>query len=670
MENYYSVCPRNCFGSCRLRVQVEDGRVVRVAPGGAAPGRMICAKGSCYPRYLSSPDRLLRPLIRVGERGTGDFAPISWDHALQEITRRLTELKAGGGPESMLRLEGSGTLGIAHHAQEHFWSAFGGCSVTYGDLCDPAAQEVLRLCLGSVKMNAPQDIENASLIVLWGKNPRATHPQIMPSLQKALQNGARMVTIDPRRSESASGSALCIQPLPGTDAMLAYLLARKLLDEDLVDWDFVGRHVHDAGGYIGELRDSVDVDRSARNAGVPLSQIDDFMNLMRESRDIAILCGSGLQRYANGGRTIHAILGFAVLLGALGRPGRGFYYNDKQAPELRWPYESSCSGGVRHACAHIGSLGMPFPNKQRIKGAWVSRTNPLVSYPDRNGVEAFLRGLAFVVVTDIFMTETAKYADIVLPGASLFEYADIVRGYGHSYIQYQAPIVEPMGDSASDLEITRRLMRAFGYPLGPLARSDGEILQRVLDASGIPASLEELARHPYLFPGYQEIAFSDGVFGTPSGKIELLPRKMEEKWGFLPRPGLPEQVEGVGDHGSLQLISSHSGRRINSQFSGIPELELSPVLSVHPDDAASRGIVGGKQVEISNAFGSLCCPVQVTPEIRPGVVHVVFGTWDEASGVTVNRLTGGGPTDLGYGTAFHGSRVFLRPLHTDGSRPQ
>jgi anaerobic selenocysteine-containing dehydrogenase len=255
----------------------------------------------------------------------------------------------------------------------------------------------------------------------------------------------------------------------------------------------------------------------------------------------------------------------------------------------------------------------------------------------------------------LYPTETVKWADVVLPAASFVEYDDLIRGYGHPYIQYQPRILEPIGETLPDMELTRRLMKAFGFDPGPLSLNDRDILQKVLDISGIPRPIEDLSREPYLFPEYDEVAFSDGVFETPSGKIELLSRHLPNIFEAGP--------DKTGEKGfPWILLSSHSDKGINSQFSFTPCLGIDPVLSINEEEAEDAGLEDGDRVEVWNERGNVRCTVKKTDSIRPGVLHLFFGAWDEETGSTVNRLTAGGMTDIGWGTAFHNCSVSVRRL--------
>lgn len=654
MKDFFTVCPRNCFGSCRLKAQTQDGRLLKVLPGGSPAGDVLCRRADRFPDYVHNPRRLRRPLIRSGRRGNGEFRSCSWDEVLGVIHDKLSGLKASFGPRSILLLEGSGNLGLARQSQWHFWEAFGGCTLTYGDLCDPAAQETIRLSLGSVKMNAVEELENARLIVIWGKNPFFTHPQLMPYVTKALWNGAKLVTIDPRRNESSWGSDLYLQPFPGTDGLLALGLCRLVLDKSLEDGEFLRQHVQNAEDFVRLINKKVNLEHVAMRTGITVSEMERFCDLLEETRDVSLLCGSGLQRYPNGGRTILSILSVAVLLGLIGHKDRGFYYNDKQSPELRWPFPVSMNEGNFPKTVHVGSVSKDLQKREsQVRAMWITRSNPMVSLPDRNGLEKVFSQLDFIVVSDLYPTETVKWADVVLPAASFVEYDDLVRGYGHPYIQYQKRILDPLGESLSDMDLTRRLMEIFDFNLGPMSLSDKQILQNVLDISGIPRTLENLSCEPYLFPEYDKVAFSDGIFETPSQKIELLSPELPDVFETDPEETGEKEFPWI-------LFSSHSDKSVNSQFSFLTGLKIAPVLSINEKEATEAGLQDNDRVEVWNDRGSIHCIIKKTDSIRQGTLHVFFGTWDEETGSTVNRLTAGGMTDIGWGTAFHNCRVAIR----------
>jgi len=497
MPIFTSACPRNCYGTCSLRVQVTDGRVtgLEAHPGNLATPAGPCLKGLSY--LEADPQRLLRPHRR---RADGGFAPVSWDEALDLMAERLLDLRRRLGPRSVFYYAGSGSKGLLNGAGMAFWRLFGGCTTSYGDLCWPAGLEATRLTLGDNRHNAPWDLANARMIVFWGKNPAATNQHQMLFLEQALERGARCVVIDPRRTETAERAHLLVQPRPGSDGALALGLAHLIIAQGLTDPAFIRDHVL---GFEAFARCAAawTPERTAAVTGVACEHLRALARDLGTLRPVTICAGFGMQRYSNGGQTLRALMALLAITGNLGRPGAGWVYANLQT-DLFGPVKDplACYPApdplVRCsvAAARLGR-DMAAQDGPPLQAAWVERGNPLTQNPDTARVREAFRALAFRVVVDSRLTDTALEADLVLPAKSLFEQTDVIGAYWHPYIQIRQKVVEPPPEVKPETEIYWLLARRMGLPTETLVAPGDEAVERCGPSRGSPWSACGKGRH-------------------------------------------------------------------------------------------------------------------------------------------------------------------------------
>jgi anaerobic selenocysteine-containing dehydrogenase len=665
---FTTACPRNCYSTCGFRVEVEDGRVrsVETHPGNRATGQGVCLKGLSYVERAVSPLRITRPLLRR----RGDFQPIGWDEALDLLAARFSKIRAEHGPQSILYYAGSGTKGLLNGIGMAFWRLFGGCTTTYGDLCWPAGLEATRLTLGENKHNAPWDLEHARLIVFWGKNPAETNVHQMDHLARAIARGARVVVVDPRRTETAERAELLLQPLPGTDGALALALAHELITHGWIDRPFIEAHVQGFEAFAA-LAEVWTPERGETVCGISAASIRELAALMGSLRPFTLCAGFGMQRYTNSGQTMRALLALPVLTGQIGISGGGWSYANLQTQifgPLKDPldfYPPERPDGVVRVGVSTARLGrdMLALKDPPLRAAWVERGNPIPQNPETPAVLAAFKGLEFRVVIEEFMTDTAREADLVLPAKNLFEQTDVIGAYWHPYLQLRQKVLEPPPEVKPETEIYWRLGERLGLDPAAMAAHlvppEGEeawLRARLAPWPGL--TLERLAEAPVLAPGAEEIAFADLRFPTPSGRIELWSDEARTRWGQEELAVFRPPEEGPGQPGfgefPLRLLTPNSKNRIHSQFGFLDllkPLESAPQLSLAPDDARARGLRNGDRARVFNGRGSLILDARIDAGIRPGTVYVPNGFW-LAEGA-VNLLSCGRETDLGHGAAFH-----------------
>ena len=665
-----------------MRVHVEDGRIRKIEPHSAnraTPGG-ACLKGLSYVERVYAPDRILHPLRR---ESASEFRRISWDEALDVIAGKLAELKVGPGPQSVLYYSASGTKGLLNAVGLEFWRIYGGCTTSYGDLCWPAGLEATRLTLGENKHSAPWDIANAKLIVLWGKNAAETNIHQMTFIDQALDAGAKLVVIDPRRTQSAERAALLIQPRPGTDGALALAVAHLLIESGRIDGAFIDRQVKGFAAFAAST-EGFTPERAAEITDVPVQYIRRLAEYFGDVRPATISAGYGMQRFTNSGQTMRALLGLLAITGNIGRPGAGWVYANLQShifDEVRDPialYPPAEPDGVVRVSVSTARLGLDMMAQRDppLSMAWVERGNPVTQNPDTNTVLEAFRALEFRVVIDQFLTDTAREADIVLPAKTMFEQSDVIGAYWHAYIQLKQKVIDPPGEVKPESEIYRLLARRLGYAeaedaaIFPVTDEEVEAyLERALEPfPDLP--LDRLRQGPQLAPGDQEVAFSDFVFATPSGKIELESSEAAERWGVDSLPAYVEPAESIRRAEPdpsvypLYLLTPNTKNRIHSQFNNlamIRQFSEEPVVWIHPDDAGRRGIGEGDRVRVFNDRGELRLEACLDAGLKVGCICVTNGWWISEGG-TVNFCSAARETDMGYGAAFHEVRVEVTAL--------
>jgi anaerobic selenocysteine-containing dehydrogenase len=649
---------------------VENNRIRRILPysGNLATPEGPCIKGLSYIERTHSAERILHPLIRSS---TGKFSEISSNEALDIVSAKLGHIRENWGSQSILWYRGSGMSGLTNEIGYSFWKAFGGTTITYGNLCWPAGLEAVRLTLGSVKHNVPWDLENAKTIVIWGKNPAETNIQEISFIARAKEKGCRIIVIDPLRTTTADKAEILYCPKPGTDGALALALAKVLIDKDLIDHDFIAKNV------IGfeELKKSLHISLSeAENiTGIPAESISGLAHFIGTGSPVTILPGYGLQRHQNGGQTIRSVLLLSILSGNIGKSGSGFnyanlqsyIYDDLKEPLSYFPdYENDKPFRRTISMAMLGADMMKTIDPE-LKAVWIERGNPVLQSPDSNIVKKALSALTFKVVVEQFMTDTASIADIILPAKDMFEESDIIGSYWSPYIQFKPKVLDTPGEVMPESEIYNRLSKKLNLNISedlvPQPGNDNIevwLEKRIKGRSEI--TLAHLKESPVLAPGLQKIAYEDLKFDTPSGKIEIYSSEASMKWGISP---LPEYTGIFHSQNSekypLIFLTPNTGSRIHSQFGNlkiIKETNQRPAVSISPADAKIRHLNDGQKVRVFNENGELIIQVKISNRIMPGVAVLPNGIWFSEGG-GVNQLIAGSETDIGFGAAFHDNKV-------------
>jgi anaerobic selenocysteine-containing dehydrogenase len=667
---YRNACPRNCYGGCGLLSHVRDGRLVRVSGDsghGFSRGK-LCAKGLHYVQRVYSPDRLRYPL-RQTPRGSGHWERVSWDEALEEIARKILDLKARYGSTLPIFLSKStGNVGILHQAFDGFFGGIGHTTVTAGNLCWAAGIDARTFDFGECFNPDPEEIASARHLLIWGGNPAWTAVVQMPWIDQARENGAKVTVIDPVRTATASLADVHVTVRPGTDGALALGMARHLLKHGLWDRPFLAERVHGWEAFAEYLEAQIDPALVTRLTGVGEKQVAQLAEEYAAHRPAAIWAGMGLQRYSNGGQTMRAINALAAVTGQLGIPGGGVYFGSLQS--YRFSYH------IQSFRPPEGSQGVPGPDGRQtnrqvrithlgedlaaladppVKMAWVACSNPFSQNPDQAALEETFRNLELVVQVDHFLNRTSHFADLVLPATTLFEQWDAVASHWHRWIAINEPAIAPYGESRSDLTIATNLSETMnrlspGSSSFPTRGSALDWLRQEF-GEGLLADLG-IRDVTELRGGPRKLRMADPgtgarPFPTPSGRYELL---SAEAVAFG-HPALPEfrPPDEPSPAFPLRLVTSHSQFALHSQFQNLAPLMAAnpePRLEIHPKTAALRGIGDGDRVVVTGQVGFTTLRAALTRRVPEDVV-LCYEAWYRGSDFCINDVVPPSDTDMG-----------------------
>src|SRR5260221_3039400 len=637
-----AACPHDCPDTCAMLVTVKDGVATKIQGDPSMPftDGTLCTKVAHYLERTYSPDRLTHPLRRIGKKGKGEFRRIGWDEALDEIAERLKSL-AAEDPQTILPCSYAGTMGMVQYMSmdRRFFNRLGASQLDR-TLCSSAGKYGLKATLGGSVGMDPERFDEAKLILLWGANPVVSNLHLWSRVQEAKRRGAKVIAIDPYRSLSAEKCTRHIALLPGTDGALALGMMHVLMREGVIDRDYVQRYTvgYDAlekgvpeqhpPGLITHLR------------GIGRAEAEPLAREYGTTKPAAIRLNYGMQRHAGGGIAARTIACLPALTGAWREAAGGlvlttadFYGFDHQALE-----RPDLLAGRRPRTINHSQLGDALTAAEPpVRATIVYNNNPVAVCPDSDKVIAgFSREDLFTVVIDHFQTDTADYADIVLPATTQLEHWDVHKSYGHLYVLANNPAIAPLGEALPNSEIFRRLAARMGFDEPSFRDSDEDICRTAL---GSKFDWSELKRQ-----GWQKLAvpqrfapFAQGGFPTPSGKCEFYSAWLE-KQGIDPLPFYNPPVEAgdaaLAERYPLAFLSPPARHFLNSSFANLArfrEFEREPHLDMHPDDAEVRGIREGDRVRVFNQRGAYTLRVRINGKPRPGVVVAPSLWWKKYS---------------------------------------
>jgi anaerobic selenocysteine-containing dehydrogenase len=667
-------CPHDCPDTCALLTTVQDGVALRVQgnPLHLPTAGVLCNKVAHYAERTYHPERLLQPMKRVGPKGAGRFAPVSWDEALDDIAARLGAI-AARDPQAILPYSYCGTMGLVQgEAMAGRFFHRLGASLLDRTICASAGAEALVQTLGGKVGMKVEFFAEAKLILIWGGNSIASNLHFWRLAQEAKRHGAKLVCIDPRRSETAEKCHEHVQLLPGTDAALALALMHELVVHDWLDHDYLAQHT------LGweALRERAlrwNPERAAAVCGIPAQQIRDLARDYGTTTPSAIRLNYGMQRVRGGGNAVRAVACLPALTGAWRhRAGGmllssgGFYPADRaalQRPDLL--------AGKRPRTINMVQIGDDLLRPASpafgpaIEAVVVYNSNPLAVAPESSKVaRGFAREDLFTVVIEQFATDTADYADYLLPATTQLEHWDIHASYGHTDVLLNRPAIAPVGQARTNTQVFRDLAGRLGFR-DPCFSDSDEALCRT--AFGDKVDFELLLAQGFAPLPVLDAPFAQGGFPTLSGRCEFFSERLARQ-GL---DGLPDHVPNYEVPGAcaaypLAMISPPARNFLNSTFVNVQSLrdiEGEPLLEMHAGDASSRGIVDGQVVRVFNDRGEYVCKVHVSPRARAGVVNGLGIWWRKLglAGTNVNELTSQRLTDMGRAPVFYDCLVEVRP---------
>jgi anaerobic selenocysteine-containing dehydrogenase len=666
IQQVRGACPHDCPDTCSLLTTVQDGIAIKVHgnPEHAHTDGVLCAKVSRYTERTYHPERILQPLKRSGAKGSGQFTPVSWDEALGDIAARLKAI-AAHNPECILPYSYAGTMGLVQGESiaARFFHRLG-ASLLDRTICASAGGEGLLQTLGGKVGMKVEFFAESKLILIWGSNSIGSNLHFWRYVQQAKRNGARLICIDPRKTETAEKCHEHIALRPGTDAALALALMHQLITHDWLDHAYLAEYT------LGwpELRERAlqwPPERAAAVCGVPVEQIlslaRDYGECYLDGQPAAIRVNYGMQRTRGGGNATRAVVSLPALIGAWRhRAGGVLMSSSGQFPVQRAALQRpDLLNGRQPRTVNMSTIGDALLDASGppIQALVVYNSNPVAVAPESGKVvQGFAREDLFTVVLEHFQTDTADYADYILPATTQLEHWDVHSGYGHTDALLNRPAIAPVGQSKPNTQIFRELAARLGFD-EPCFQESDEVLCRA--AYGEHVDFQLLLAQGFSTIALPDAPFAQGQFPTPSGKCEFYSARLAAQG----MDGLPDYLENYEAAGAsldypLAMISPPARNFLNSSFVNVTSLrhiEGEPLLEIHADDARTRGITNGTIVRVFNQRGVYRCKAKVSPRARQGVVNGLGIWWRKLGldGSNVNQLTSQRLTDLGRAPTFY-----------------
>ena len=671
-------CPHDCPDTCALLTTVENGVATRVQGNPAHPHTdgVLCAKVSKYTERSYHPERVLTPLKRTGAKGAGQFVPVTWDEALSDIAQRLQAI-AARAPEAILPYSYAGTMGMVQgeSMDRRFFHKLGASQLDR-TICASAGAEALVQTLGGKVGMKVEFFAESQLILIWGSNSIGSNLHFWRYAQQAKRNGAKLVCIDPRKSETADKCHEHIALRPGTDAALALALMHELIANDWLDHDYIARHT------LGwdQLRERAlqwPPERAAEVCGIPVEQIRQLAKDYGTTKPVAIRLNYGMQRVRGGGNAVRAVACLPALTGAWRhRAGGVLLSSSGQFPAQRAVLQRpDLMPAQIPRTINMSTIGDDLLREAspafgpKVEAIVVYNSNPVAVAPDSGKVvQGFAREDLFTVVLEHFRTDTADYADYILPATTQLEHWDVHLSYGHTDVLLNRPAIAPQGQARSNAQIFRDLAARMGFAEPCFAESDEALCRQAFGDAVDYALLESQGFATLALP---DAPFAEGNFPSPSGKCEFYSARLAAQ-GL---DGLPDhlpnyELQGTDARYPLAMISPPARNFLNSTFVNVQSLrniEGRPVLEIHPDDAEARGIANDAVVRVFNDRGSYLCHATVSRRARPGVVNGLGIWWRKLglNGTNVNEVTSQALTDLGRAPTFYDCLVEVEASSAD-----
>ena len=644
--NVKTICPRDCYANCGLEVMVHNGKAIAIKGDKEHPYNrgVLCPKSRRFLDLVYSPQRLTTPLLKQ----EGTFRPVTWDYALDFLAEKLWETRETVGPEGILHYSDYAHSGLLHNSVDRrFFRAFGGCTRPNGSLCLSAGLTALEEAFGQLALSDPEQLGLAGTIILWGANPAATHVPLLPYLKQARHRGAKVWLIDPIRTETADLVDFHLAPNPGSDGLLAFAIAKWLIETGEYDQGFVSCN-SEGFDQLRQFVQGISQEFIETNTGIDWATIQSLAADIGQYQPLSILPGFGLQRRTNGAEIIRAVANLVALTGSIGLPGGGVHYAHSY-----WQCLGDLSGEGDFTYTERffprGTFGSALLTANpEVKLAVINKANPLVQNPRPDLFAAALARIPLVVVLDLFLTPTAAAADLILPVTSFLEDSDLIYNSWHPYLGLSKAVIKPRGEAKSDPEIFLEL----GSRLGCLVETKTELLEKALSPLkpwGI--SLERLEQGPWRLPTAPEVAWASRLFSTPSGKYRFCDPEATDFRAVMPIQG----IEGY----PYTLLSPQPKERTHSQGAFL-ESEEPLVFYLHPSSARNEGLVDGQPIIASTPAGSVTGVLRLNDRVHRRVVLTYNGVWPQTPQEGLNVLISEKISNSGNQAAMYDCPCLIR----------
>ena len=664
------LCPHDCPDTCALLTTVENGRAVKVNgnPDHKHTQGVLCTKVSRYTERTYSPERLMHPLKRSGPKGSGQFVQVTWDEAIQDIAARLKAI-AAQNPEAVLPYSYAGTMGwVQGEAMASRFFHKMGASQLDRTICASAGSEGLVYTLGGKFGMKTEFFAESKLIVIWGSNSITSNIHFWRLAQEAKRNGAKLICIDPRQSETAEKCHVHLPIKPGTDAALALAIMRELVLNNWLDHDYIEKYTvgWDA---LRERAMAWTLERAAEICGIDAELIRSLAKDWGTTPQAAIRLNYGMQRVKGGANAVRAVACLPALTGAWRNRAGGMLLSNSSCFKVNKQdlHRPDLLGARRPRMINMTTIGndLNHPGSPewgpQVKALLVYNSNPVAIAPHSSKVvQGFAREDLFTVVMEHFQTDTADYADYILPATTQLEHWDVQGSYGHTDLLLNRPAIAPVGQAKSNSEIFRLLAKAMGYTEPCFSESDMSLCRT---AVGTEVNFQTLLDVGFVSMPVPDAPFAEGGFATPSGRCEFVSDRLAAQ-GMDPLPDhIPNyEVPSAGHRFPLAMISPPARNFLNSSFVNVEslrEIEKEPLIEICLEDASVRGIATGDTVKVFNDRGEYHCKADVTTRARPGVVNGLGIWWRKMglNGTNVNEVTSQLLTDLGRAPVFYDCQV-------------
>lgn len=659
-----SVCPYDCPDACGLLVETLQGKAVKVMgdPDHPHTKGILCPKMVHYEKTVHSPKRLVEPLLRIGPKGSGEFKPISWDEALDRIQTKWKKVISDDGAEAILPYSYAGTMGLVQRNIGEAFFHYLGAARLERTICSPAKGYGWSAVMGGTMAPHPDEVAESDLIILWGTNSLATNIHLLHQVREAKKKGAIVWLIETYETPTAVVADKVIVVRPGSDGALALGMMHVLVREHLIDETFIANYVQGFDAFTEKSIPEYPPEVVSALTGIDCATIEEMATLYGQARAPFIVLGSGLSRYGNGAMSVRSITCLPAVVGAWAKTGGGLLAGISTGsafPMGKITREDFMKKSLR--VVNMNQLGQALneDNERLVKSLYVYHSNPAAVAPDQNAV---LQGLAredlFTVVHERFMTDTARFADIILPATSSLEHEDIYRSYGHYCIQRAFPVIEPVGMSKSNWDVFKLLAKAMGFEDAFFEQTTGQIIDQLLQSSSPWLADVDMASvqagKPVELPLPTDYKMQ---YKTPSGKIEIYNPREDE---VLPRYTMPH-----GDDAPFWFVNAPGIYSLNSSFNERTELVdkgKARYLMMNPKDAETKGLQDKHEVIAYNERGEVEFILEISSKIPSGVVVAEGVLWIQngLGARSVNALTSQRLTDRAAGSTFYDTKVDVR----------